>query len=299
MEHFASSPHFKTSFPLQVMEASHSGTMKAHSHEFWEMVYVRSGRGEHWIEETAYPIQAGDLYVIAPGEYHRYAPLANETVRIVNVLWRPDLVAAILRGDLDQGRASLGYVDPLLRQDLRFAQRLHLQGRTAFRVEVLLDEMRREQVATAAGHELMLRHLFCALLVLLSRAHAAQHRPGMAADGEESEGRLSSRQIVAAAVAYLEENAAGPVQIQDLARHVGLSNSRICHVFKEHTGRSVIAYLHEIRIARASALLVSGQSKIEAIAQASGFADIRFFTRIFVRHTGTTPSAYRRRFGAA
>lgn len=288
------SPHF----PLRVMEAQHTRDTAPHSHDFWEMVYVRSGRGEHWIDDSPYPIQTGDLYVIVPGELHRYSALPGQTIRIVNVLWTPDLVEAILRAERRQEEATpnLGYIDPLLNRDLRFVHRLHLSGRTAFRVEVLLDEMRREQAAAASGHELMLRHLFCALLVLLSRAHAAQH--GCQAS-EETAARLSAQQIVARAVAYLEEHAARPVKIEEVARHVGLSPSRLSHLFKDHTGRSVIAYLHELRIAQASAALLDKTAGVEAIAAAAGFSDPRFFTRVFRRHTGATPSEYRRRFAAS
>lgn len=310
--------YFSASFPLHIMEVQQEASPE-HSHDFFEMVYVRRGRGWHIIEGERYPIQTGDLYAISPGEAHGYAPLDGETLHIVNLLWMPSLVGSALRGSTREGNAArkkqrqaevqdeaettldnsdvstlegarrLIYVEPLLRRENRFAHRLHLSGRTAHRVELLIDEMKREQQMAEPGREILLRHLFCALLVLLSRAYDQQRgRAGKAAQTASSQ-----QKIVARAVEFLEENYAKPLRVADVAAHVALSSSRLSHVFKESTRRGINEYLHELRVAKACAALLESDASIGTIAGDVGYSDARFFHRMFRRYTGCNPTQYR------
>ena len=303
-------------FPLSIVEVDHQAFIEEHSHEFFEMVYVRRGRGQHLIDGAAHTIQAGDLYVISPGENHGYAPLSGETMHIVNILWMPSVIenalraasqndvarAAITResGDALSGARSLLYVEPMLRRGKkarpRFAKRLHLSGKSAFRIELLLDEMRRELSAAAPGYQLMLRHLFCAMLVLLSRAYEEQGKSRPTKTAAETTRREYSRGNVAAverAISFIETNHAKPLRVADVARAAALSPSRLAHVFKECTQKSVNVYLHEVRIARVCETLQQSDATIAAVASASGYHDTRFFHRVFRRHVGCSPRQYR------
>jgi AraC-like DNA-binding protein len=162
-------------------------------------------------------------------------------------------------------------------------------------VEVLLDEMKREQASEAPGSHLLLRHLFCALLVLLSRAHETQK--ASAAQPELT--RASQQTIVARAIEYIEVNHAGTVKVSDVAAHVALSPSRLSHVFKQQMQRGIIEYLHEYRLSRICAGLLNSNAPVQEIAQEVGYADLRFFHRVFRRHTGCNPTQYRQHFGSA
>ena len=301
-------------FPLSVVEVDHQAFIAEHSHEFFEMVYVRRGRGQHLIGGAAHTIQAGDLYVISPGENHGYAPLPGETMHIVNILWMPSVIENALRAasqndvardastretsDALSGARSLLYVEPMLRRGKkarpRFAKRLHLSGKSAFRIELLIDEMRRELSSTAPGYQLMLRHLFCAMLVLLSRAYENQARPIAPESAPRREYSRGNVAAVERAISFIETHYAKPLRVADVARAASLSSSRLAHVFKECTQKSVNAYLHEVRIARVCETLQQCDATIAAVASASGYHDTRFFHRVFRRHVGCSPGEYRR-----
>jgi AraC-like DNA-binding protein/mannose-6-phosphate isomerase-like protein (cupin superfamily) len=302
-----SQQYFTAQFPLYIDEVRQE-RIEEHSHEFYEMVYVRRGRGEHSIEGRTYPIQAGDLYVIHPGEKHSYTPLSQ--LHIVNVLWMPSLVKDLLdSGELRPQSTlepqHLGYIEPLLKRrngPRKFAHRLHLSGRTAYRVESLLEEMRREQTVAAPGSQLLLRHLFCALLVLLSRAYEEQNQPTTQAQSTLNVGKTGlsaagQHAMVARAIEWIEEHYAEPIRVREVAAHAALSESRLSHLFKAHTGRGLIEYLHEYRINRACAQLCETTRPIQDIATEIGYNDLRFFHRLFRRHTGCNPTQYRQHFG--
>ena len=86
MTHLLGCDYFTPEFPLYVMPTQHSATAP-HQHDFFELVYLMSGRGTHLIGATGYPLRAGDVYVICPNETHAYHPDADTSVRIVNVLF--------------------------------------------------------------------------------------------------------------------------------------------------------------------------------------------------------------------
>jgi AraC-like DNA-binding protein len=78
-----------------------------------------------------------------------------------------------------------------------------------------------------------------------------------------------------------------------------MSPSRLAHVFKEHTRRSILAYLHEFRIKKVCSELLSSDAAVSELAFGLGYGDLRFFHRVFRRYTGYTPTEYRRIFREA
>lgn len=287
---------FNAGFPLYIMEVDQRA-IHDHAHEFFEMVYVRRGRGLHVIDDESFVVRAGDLFIIHPDEPHRFEPENGTTLRIINVLWQPKFVRQLLRaGDSALSSISLSYIEPLLKRGAKFSHRLHLSGSEAFRAEVLLDEMRREIEAAregkaAPGCQILLRHLFCSFLILLSRAQ--EKRNQRSTPTVSSTQRASQQDTVARAVAFLEKRRAEEIKVDDVAAHVALSSSRLSHLFKAHTGRSIITYLHELRLESANQLLQESTLPAHAVAAECGFGDARFFHRVFRRHFGCSPQQWR------
>ncbi|MGZ4732337.1 MAG: helix-turn-helix domain-containing protein, partial [Terriglobales bacterium] len=66
---------------------------------------------------------------------------------------------------------------------------------------------------------------------------------------------------------------------------------------KQATGDSPLIYLQKLRVAAAKRLLESDHRTMQEISDAVGYQDPAYFRSLFQRHTGVSPSAYRRRFG--
>ena len=77
-----------------------------------------------------------------------------------------------------------------------------------------------------------------------------------------------------------------------LSSAFGLSEPYLCRIFRRHTGRTVTGYINELRCARAAALIRSGTPLAEAGRQA-GIEDYNYFSRMFKKITGFSPSHYR------
>lgn len=97
----------------------------------------------------------------------------------------------------------------------------------------------------------------------------------------------------ARARAFIEERHHLPLSVAEIAAQVGLSPSRLAHAFRAATGMGVIAYRDAARIQRAGQLLRTTGMPVAAVGRAVGYPDQLYFARVFRRHTGASPSAWR------
>ncbi|WP_245584730.1 GlxA family transcriptional regulator [Salipiger mucosus] len=86
------------------------------------------------------------------------------------------------------------------------------------------------------------------------------------------------------------------VPVEEIANKAGMSRRNLVRRFKEATGHMPGVYLQMIRVSAARKLLEDGAPSIEQVALSVGYEDVAFFRRVFKRHSGVTPSAYRDRF---
>lgn len=82
--------------------------------------------------------------------------------------------------------------------------------------------------------------------------------------------------------------------LRELADAAGLSVSRLCHLFRYHTGISPRRYLKAARLARAKDLLETSSFSVKEVAARAGFNHVGRFIGDFRNAYGLTPSLYRR-----
>ncbi len=82
--------------------------------------------------------------------------------------------------------------------------------------------------------------------------------------------------------------------LPELAVHLGVSPSRVSHIVRETTESSFTELRDSLRLERARELLAYSYSKVAHVAEECGFQDSQYFHRFFRKHTGLTPSQFRR-----
>ncbi len=98
------------------------------------------------------------------------------------------------------------------------------------------------------------------------------------------------------AEAYLQAHYDGDLSIDALAAHIGMGPRTFVRRFKAATGQLPMTYVQRLRVAAAREMLEQGAQSIQAVCARIGYDDLAFFRRVFRRHTGLTPTEYRRRF---
>jgi len=86
------------------------------------------------------------------------------------------------------------------------------------------------------------------------------------------------------------------LRVQQLSEMADLSASRLQHLFKRETGRSIGDYAKEIQLIMVRELLLHSRYSLKDIGQAVGIPDVANLGRYFKRRFGYTPASYRRRF---
>lgn len=101
---------------------------------------------------------------------------------------------------------------------------------------------------------------------------------------------------IAAVVRYIREHYADKeLTTRSIAENTYLSQNYMCALFKKETGKTVNEFITEIRLERAKELLKDPRVKLYEIAFAIGFTDANYFSSMFKKATGLSPSQYRER----
>jgi two-component system response regulator YesN len=92
---------------------------------------------------------------------------------------------------------------------------------------------------------------------------------------------------------YIDDHYNEEVSLEDVAAHVDLSPYYFSKLFKEQNGTSFIDYLTGIRIRQGKELLKETRLSLKEICFKVGYHDPNYFSRVFKKNTGRTPSEYR------
>ncbi|MFD0673829.1 response regulator [Cohnella sp. GCM10027633] len=97
------------------------------------------------------------------------------------------------------------------------------------------------------------------------------------------------------AVAYIRDNLDRNLTLQHVANHIHLNPNHFSEVFKREIGMTYIEYVTNERIRRAMEMLDESSIKINEVAGRVGYEDVKYFSQLFKKITGKTPSEYRLR----
>jgi AraC-like DNA-binding protein len=92
---------------------------------------------------------------------------------------------------------------------------------------------------------------------------------------------------------FISVNYQNSIKLSEIANQFNMSTTAFCNFFKRKTGKTVITYINEYRIAQACKMLISTDKNIGEIAFECGFNNISNFNRTFKSIIGKTPGIYR------
>ena len=252
-------------------------------HDGWEFVYVKEGSLRIHAEDAVYLLKAGELVCHKPMEFHALQPAQDPTTAVILCFHC-------------QGQAMSLFHNKILTVSHR--QKLYFRDLVDYSKSFLLPKdplqitqdggMLPAPQATAAQAQCIQNTLELLLLSLMEVT--AKDRQQRAELYEQTNLR---KNLAADIMAYLEENMTSPVRLSDLTELFAYSLSSMKRIFKSETGFTIIDYQHHLRIRRAQQLLAETELSVETIAGTVGYSSVYYFSNVFKRRTGQTPSAYR------
>lgn len=104
--------------------------------------------------------------------------------------------------------------------------------------------------------------------------------------------------VIAGCQAWIAEHYAEPNPVAGMQRQSGLPERTFKRRFHQATGMMPLEYVHALRLEEAKQMLERDGEAVAAIANAVGYEDSGYFSRLFRRQVQMTPAQYRRRFGS-
>lgn len=269
-------------FPFFIQYGFHEKECELHGHaDFSELVVVLKGSAIHLVENEKYPIAEGDVFVIDQYTHHRYEDAKN--FKICNIMFRPEYMFENLPHiRQNSGFQALFILEPYYAQNHQFCSRLRLKLEDFTVIQKLLAEMIQEHTQKAPGWQTLVYAKFIQLCIMLSRLYQTY-------DCADDNTVLK----LAAAVAHIEQNYCSDINISQLAQIAGYSERQFSRLFKSAFSTTPNLYIINLRLQKAQQLLKNSCLTMGEISWSCGFNDQNYFSRIFKRYIGVTPTEYR------
>lgn len=254
-------------------------------------------RGPVWLQTRSalLRLEAGDIAFMARGETHGLLPreqlqgLALRTLGMDDEAGPgaplPEQGPLVISGAYQLWHAPL---HPALNECPPWQLMRAGERTSSHPVEAALGLLRAELQAPQAGGGLAGHALLDLLFTYLLRELLAA-RPQQAGFAAATQDPALRR-----ALQLLQQDCARAWTLQQLAQAAGLSRSVLAARFRRSLGDTPQAYLRTLRIQRAMRLLSETEHKLEAVAQAVGYADAFALSKAFKRVAGCSPLAFRR-----
>lgn len=224
--------------------------------------YVVAGKGYYLLGGQRYEIHAGEAFLIVPDTEITYHADEIDPWEYVWVGFAGADAQPILQC------TPLSEKEPVL----------HLADGETFRKAI-------ERIYEARGADFnhavrMTGELYTALSLLMR-------------DDPSHRAEDVATQYVQKAATYIAHHYAYPITVLDVASYVGIDRSHLYTVFKQVLGVSPKDYLTDFRIRKACTLLREPELSITAAANSVGFENNLYFSKVFRKRMGVTPSQYR------
>ena len=240
------------------------------------LIYCVDGNGWYRVGSREHQVGAGQFFILPPGVPHAYgaAPAGSWTIYWIHF---SGAHAAIYAQGM-QGPQKISVAT-----DSRIMDRIGIfeEILTTLSSGTSLEELR---YASALLHHF-----------LASMRYLGQFRQSRHADVAEAEGTVpaSGLAICQAAVHFMQENVENRLALQQVLAYTGYSQSHFSALFRRHMGLSPLAYFNRLKVERACQLLAETNLKVNQICHKVGIEDQYYFSRLFAKAKGMSPTEYR------
>ncbi|WP_127583805.1 AraC family transcriptional regulator [Paenibacillus koleovorans] len=251
-----------------------------HHHDFVELSYIIEGTGCETINGKSQRLQPGVISFLLPHHMHEIRSDPGQTIHKYCCMFDMSLLcSSTFDRDWLKVLYSIGSVYPSFAQlESADAEALH----AIFRI--LMQE---SAMPHLPGRNNMIQVKLTEAMLLFVRAVCAENQPGVSQPAEKD-----TKQDFLPILQHLHVYFANKLSLDGIAKQFGISAPYVSRMFKEHTGKSFLSYLHQLRIDSAVHLLVTTDMSIADISAEVGFESFRTFSRVFQSLKQTTPREF-------
>ncbi|MCR4588242.1 MAG: AraC family transcriptional regulator [Lachnospiraceae bacterium] len=246
-----------------------------HYHSYCEIFYLRSGTCTYNVNGCAYPLEAGDLFIVSPGDSH-------STVYRGSAPCERIIIYCMLSSLPSYFEQSF----PEMASKLHQSRKIVFQREVYPKVDTLMQRLEEESASNDHYSDLFLTTLFTELCLTIQRHGIMSYEPAQEQKSYSSD--------ISSAIQYINMNFAMPITLESTAASINLSPTYLSRKFRKEVGITFKEYLNSVRMRQAAQMLVITDNSITAIATACGFNSSNYFKDSFKRTNGMSPREYRK-----
>ena len=243
-----------------------SGSVHTHKPDVHEIIYVDYGRLNLTFKGNEIVVNPGECIFIPPELEHFICGRDGASFDYLNIMFRGKIPASLYLRNLPVNRRCLELMEKLKQESIQVMP---------YSREAVLG---------------ILMELIACCLRQLEFSVPSQFP-------EMSTNHRYRSEIDNRAMAYISERYSKPINLKDMSKALGVSESHLRAIIRKETGENFSSILHKQRIAAAKHLLSEGSFSVKTISNAVGYPYTSFFFKIFKRITGMTPNAYSKSLG--
>lgn len=246
-----------------------------HRHPFYEIVYIKSGKGKHIIDTDTYDELDNTVFFIAPGQMHCWKEVISlsgvliyfserflfEASNSVNSVWELQLFRSISSNPgIRLNKEAVETMDQL--------------------IQLLIGEYSMKQYEYAS----VLRAHLNAFLIHIYRNIKAV---------DDNSRYISTLSLSTAFKKLVESRIDESNSVSYYAHQLGVSAGYLTDQVKKQTGVTAGKIIRQAIVLEAKRLIINTDLTVSKIAEHLGFQDTAYFCRLFKRETNVTPSHFR------
>lgn len=249
------------------------------SHNFWEMVYVDSGVVEITANGKMHVLKEGEIAFHKPNEFHTIRTDEKHTANVFVISFVCSSVAmSYFKGKvLSVPSKFKKNITSILNE---IEQSFVLMSSGDFKLEI-------KENAPIGGQQ-MVRIYLEQFLIMLIRDAQENKTAHFFPNKESMENHLISQMIHS-----IEDHLYSDISVEELCAEMNYSRAYLSKIFKATTGFTILEYILNRKIIQAKKLIKENDYNFSQISDKLAFDNPHYFTRVFKRISGMTPSEYK------
>lgn len=244
-----------------------------HTHDFFEIIYVCKGDIINWVDASEIILKQGELCIHNPNARHAIRKMDEQSDFVINILLPPEIFQRSFYATMHQNRQLDEFFHNFALSPDSSSNYMAFHN-TSPRVDTIIELLVEEYLRGAESSRFILESTLVVLFGELIR-------------------NIKLEPFLQQLVDFVQKHISH-VDMALAASHFGYHKNYFPNLVKEHTGRTFLELVTDIRLQKSVTLLLFSEQSVEEISENIGYKSTASFYHHFRKAYGMTPNEYRK-----